>query len=283
MPCPAEQIFPNQWSKWPHRPVELCAGRLGQHAATGQQACRHRTSGGWQPRRETRARPVRVHSPPASGAVANAGGARHGPSAPVTAHWLPRDGGRLRATLRCPALARRARADPPAGGLVHRNTNVCSNQEGFPARLHMCSNYLHVSGSSWPPARIRSYLSAPSKRCQVQLPHPPGDGPVPCDRRQPAARRARRRCLLRPARAASQGGRPDRRRDGEIPATKILTDAGHPARARGAGGCRPRRKLPVDHRPLALLKQMIRTIFVTDRSYSGSQTRKGLAQGECEG
>jgi len=38
----------------------------------------------------------------------------------------------------------------------------------------------------------------------------------------------------------------------------------------------------VDHRPLALLKQMIRTFFVKDRSYSGSQSWKRLAQDECE-
>jgi hypothetical protein len=204
--------------------------------------------------------------------VANAGGcpprsASAADRSLVTARRWPPAGDVALASARSAGTYR-----PPAGRLVHRNTNVCSNQEGFPAGLHMCSNYLHVSGSSWPPARIRSYLSAPSKRCQVQLPPPPGDRRAPCDRRQPAARRARGRCLLRPARAASQAGRPNGRRDGEIPATKIVTDAGHPARARGAGGSRPRRKLPEDHRPLPLLKQMIRTIFVTDRSYSGIQT-----------
>ena len=100
----------------------------------------------------------------------------------------------------------------------------------------MCSNYLHVSGSSWPPARIRSYLPTPSKRCQVQLWCRLGDGRAPRDARQPAARPAGPRCLLRPARAGSQASHPNGRPDGQIPVAKIVTEAGQPARAWETGG-----------------------------------------------
>jgi hypothetical protein len=43
----------------------------------------------------------------------------------------------------------------PESRLDQGSTNVCSNQEDFTAALHMCSNYLHVSGKPWPLARIR--------------------------------------------------------------------------------------------------------------------------------
>jgi hypothetical protein len=146
----------------------------------------------------------------------------------------------------------------------------------------MCSNYLHVSGSPWPPARIRSYLPPPSKRCQVQLPCRRDYGRAPRDAGQPAARAAKPRGPLRPVRAGSQAGRPNGPPDGQIPPIKIVTEAGPPALANGAGGGRPRRKPPGGHRPGTLIKQIIRTIFVADRPHSGTQVRKCLAQDECE-
>jgi hypothetical protein len=161
---------------------------------------------------------------------------------------LPRAGGLARAAWRRLPLAWRAPACPPTGRLAHRSTNVCSNQEGFTARLHMCSNYLRVSGNSWPPAKIRWYLTVPSKRRPVQLPRPAGDGRPPGDAEQPASRQAEPPRPLRSARAGNHVGRPKRRRDGEIPVTKIIADAEHPARARGVGGSRPRRETAVDHR-----------------------------------
>jgi hypothetical protein len=101
----------------------------------------------------------------------NAGGAAHDRPAIVTALWRPPVG-----AVALPGTRPAAPSAPPPGRLGQRNTNVCSNQEGFTSVLHMCSNYLHVSGSTWPQARIRCYLPVPSKRCEVQLPCPPRNG-----------------------------------------------------------------------------------------------------------
>jgi hypothetical protein len=193
---------------------------------------------------------------------------------PTPARWPP-------LASRCLALARRAPADLPPAGLDQGSTNVCSNQEGFTAGLHMCSNYLHVPGSTWPLARIRSYLAVPSKRRQVHLPRPPVGARPPGDAKQPASRPTEPTCpSVRPTRAGSQAGRTDGHRDGESPSTKIITEAGHPARARGAGGSRPRPQTAVDHRPLTQLNQTIRTIFLADRPYSGRQNQKYLARNQ---
>jgi hypothetical protein len=109
---------------------------------------------------------------------------------------------------RCLALARRAPADLLPAGLAQGSTNVCSNQEGFTAGLHMCSNYLHVPGSTWPLARITSYLAVPSKRRQVHLPRARSDARPPGGAKQPASRPTEPTCQsVRPPRAGRPAGR----------------------------------------------------------------------------
>jgi hypothetical protein len=109
---------------------------------------------------------------------------------------------------RCLALARRAPPDLPPAGLAQGSTNVCSNQEGFTAGLHMCSNYLHVPGSTWPLARITSYLAVPSKRRQVHLPRARSDARPPGGAKQSASRPTEPTCQsVRPPRARRPAGR----------------------------------------------------------------------------
>jgi hypothetical protein len=186
----------------------------------------------------------------------------------------------------------RAPAQPPWAGEIHRSTNMCSNQDGFPCGTHVCSNNLHVSGKPWPLASIRCYSLVLSKRPNRpsgsgrparDLPRPawrlggvsPGHwaGTAPVGRavavdghrRYPVARL--RRCAVaghrRYAVAAHQPGsarRPGRRCRGWAAATKVLS---HPAEQAARGG-RWQREATAGQSPGALLSHNNIKHFLAD-------------------
>jgi hypothetical protein len=177
----------------------------------------------------------------------------------------------------------RAPAQPPWAGEIHRSTNMCSNQDGFPCGTHVCSNNLHVSGKLWPLASIRCYSLVPSKRPNrpsgngrsardlprpawwlggVPRGHPAGTSPaartvVVAGHRRDAAPTQRRDAAAGHRRETAAGRRPgsadcaSRRRRGRAAATKALS---HPA-AQAARGGRRQREATAGQSPGALLSQ----------------------------
>ena len=172
----------------------------------------------------------------------------------------------------------------PWAGDIHRSTNMCSNQDGFPCGTYVCSNNLHVSGKLWPLASIRCYSLVPSKRPDRpsgnarptrDLPRPaswlggvaPGHraGTAPVGRTVVAA--GHRRCAVAGSRrcAASEhrpgsAGRASSRRRGRAAATKVLS---HPAEQAARGG-RRQREATAGQSPGALLSHNNVTHFLAD-------------------
>jgi hypothetical protein len=110
-----------------------------------------------------------------------------------------------------------------------------------------------------PPSAVKTVPSAATS---------PSGGRLSAWRREAAGRAADRAAVPAVADTSRESGRPceraTRRRD---PGDQDHHRGSESGPSTGCDGCRPRRQAAVDHRPLALLKQMIRTIFVADRSY----------------
>jgi hypothetical protein len=151
--------MPGGPTRWAQRVDQICHGGRGKPAECGQAVARPAAKRRLAPacgRRATRGAPCGLPGAHTClldcerRTVAKAAGALVRPthaddSSPTTA----------RPTSRRPAGAQRAWPASHSRRLAHRSTNVCSNQQGFTSGLHMCSNYLHVSGNLWPPATIR--------------------------------------------------------------------------------------------------------------------------------